>query len=698
MITKFTKMLIFSVYAIFVLTFGTILLVFRFSNCSPNFLSLLSLFVGGVVFLTLIFIVNYKIAKYKIEDKYVKLSENYSNLKYKGDLILNSIIEGVCWLDKRGNIIFANKSARYILGYIEDHEIIGKNFHSLVHKTEKEAGEKCAVELTLNKGTCNIFRNENFYRKDGKAIPVAVFTSPIIENNQITGAVVTFIDLTHETKQKEEIKKYQTIIEQASMVVVITDKEGRIEYVNPTFEKITGYSRLEVIGKNPKILKSGKHPKSFYEHLWKTILSGNTWDGEFINKKKDGTFYYEEASIFPIKDAKGKITNFVAIKKDITKTKELEDLLHQAQKLEAIGRLTGGIAHDFNNLLTIISGYTEILQNMIHKDDRRYVYLEKVIEGVNRASELVNKLLAFSRKQPINPKPLDLVLEVKNLEKMLKRLIPEDIILKFSYNKDSIIIFADPTQIEQILINLIVNARDAIYEKKEIEVKVIEVSIGTEIYKNKEFAKISVKDNGTGIPEEIKKKIFEPFFTTKKAGTGTGLGLSTVYGIVMQNGGEIKIHSKVNEGTCFSIYLPLYEEKIKKMKEDDKVSESVPEGNEKILIVEDEKEIRNLIKNIFSSAGYKIFEAKNGLEALYILKEKNFDVDLVISDLVMPEMDGVELYKEVKTVNPKIKFLFITGYSDDILKDKGIISENVEIVRKPFNFYELGIKVRKILS
>ena len=667
--------------------FITYLLFLKFApqNVTGFFLAVLAIILIGAIIV-------FKIIKCEILPELKSLSLSYNILKSRESIILNSIREGVCWLDKKGNIIFANQSAKYILGY-DDKEILGKNFHSLVHKHSKEAYSKCAIELTIKNRTCSIFRDEVFYKKNGTPIHVTVFSSPIINNKEIEGVVVTFIDLTYELKQQEEIKKYHTIIEQASMIVVITDIDGNIQYVNPTFEKVTGYKREEVIGQNPRILKSGKHPKSFYENLWQTILSGKMWEGEFINKKKDGTLYYEEANIFPLKDNNGNIINFVGIKKDITKTKELEEQLIQAQKLEAIGRLTGGIAHDFNNILTILSGYTEILENTIDKNDIRFNYIQKLKEAVDRASNLVNKLLAFSRKQNINPRPIDLVAEVRNLEKMLKRLIPEDITLKFEYKDESIIIYADPTQIEQILINLIVNARDAIYQKKDDKIKTIEVIIE----RTNKFAKIIVKDSGIGIPQNIQKKIFEPFFTTKKAGIGTGLGLSTVYGIVLQNKGRIKVESEYGQGAEFIIYLPVYEstENLNTLEENIK---ELPKGDGKILIVEDEKDIRKILKENLTKLGYHVFEAEDGLKALHILEENNYNFDLIISDVVMPEMDGHEFYKEVQNKNQKIKFLFVSGYSDDSLDEMGLKLDNVDFLRKPFSILEIANKIKELLA
>ena len=699
MITRITKIFIISIYFALFLVYSIIAIYIHYKQLGNLYLHCVTIFfILILILLSVIFIIFFNFIKYRIETSLSDLSKNFLKIKYRENLILNSINEGVCWLNEKGNIIFANRSAKYILGYENDDEIIGKNFHKLVHREEEEVDEKCAVEMTIKNGTCNIFRRSIFYKKDGSPIHVAVFTSPIIEENKVTGAVITFIDLSYELKQEEEIKKYHTIIEQASAIVVITDKDGNIQYVNPMFEKVTGYKKEEAIGQNPRILKSGKHPQSFYENLWNTILSGKTWEGEFINKKKDGSLYFEEATIFPIKDINGEIINFVAIRKDITKTKELEEQLLQAQKLEAIGRLTGGIAHDFNNILTILSGYTEMLENSIDKKSRQFNYLIKLKDAIDRASELVNKLLAFSRKQPFNPKPVDLVDEVKKLEKMLKRLISEDIVIKFTYDVDSIIIYADTTQIEQILINLIVNARDAIYEKKDSLNKEIEVRIGKRKLKGIEYAKISVKDTGIGIPKTLQKKIFEPFFTTKKAGVGTGLGLSTVYGIVMQNNGKIKVDSEYGKGTKFIIYLPVYEKSdYKENEREDKII-SLPKGNGKILVVEDELDIRKILKDNLSALGYSVLEASNGMEALQILEEKKYNIDLIISDLIMPEMDGNDLYREVQKKNPLIKFLFISGYTDDVLSEIGISIKNLNFLKKPFNIKDIAIKIKEILK
>ena len=359
-----------------------------------------------------------------------------------------------------------------------------------------------------------------------------------------------------ERKAQTERNRLATVVQQASQAIVITDLKGKIIYVNPAFEKTTGYTYDEVRGKNPKILQSGAQNKKFYKRLWEKISAGKTWEGVFINKRKNGEYYYEKAVIFPIRDSDGGIIQYAAVKQDITREKKLEEQFLHAQRMEAIGRLAGGIAHDFNNLLNVIQGFCELGLQKIKKDAPGYREFSTILSAVKRAGNLVGQLLAFSRKQVATPEVLDINETVSLLTKMFQRLLPEDIEISLNLTPGLPFIEADRGQIEQVLMNLVVNARDAIIsvprEKREKKIT-IETGVADidKLFRNshvearqRRYVTISVKDTGVGMGVETKARIFEPFFTTKKTGEGTGLGLSTVFGIIEQNHGYITVSSE----------------------------------------------------------------------------------------------------------------------------------------------------------
>ncbi len=507
-------------------------------------------------------------------------------------------------------------------------------------------------------------------------------------------------------RHAREISKLATVLEQSVQPIVITDVKGNIEYVNKAFEKTTGYSFKEVKGKNPKILKSGQHPKEFYKHLWESITSGKSWQGIFTNKKKDGTIFYERAVIFPVKKKNGEITNYAAVKQDITKEKILEQQLLQAQKMESIGTLAGGIAHDFNNILTVINGYAELTLIRMPESNPLRCYISSIMEATKKAQSLTSQLLAFSRKQVYNPEVLDINKVITSMEKMIRRLINEDIIIETHLSDDLPKIKADVAQLEQIFVNLIINARDALNarnnlnEPKKITIRTGQYYPDTEkvfhdtTNKANRYVWFEVSDNGIGMDPQTKQKIFEPFFTTKKKHRGTGLGLSIVYGIVKQNKGIIHVFSEPEKGCTFKIYWPVVDNHLSTIQNKSTTEKKLFNGNETILLVEDEDDVRRFAKEALISLGYTVYAAENGQEALSILK-KGVDIDLIITDLIMPEMDGQTLALKAKNYKPTLKVIYVSGYMDEHINYKKI-SKN--LLPKPYSVKKLSSFIRKILD
>ena len=635
-----------------------------------------------------------------------KMSKAALESEKKFKTIFDSSINAM-FISKNGVFIDCNKKALELFRCSKEY-ILGKRPCDISPDLQEDgslSSVECEKHLeNVQQGSPQLFRWIH-KRADGSTFYSEVSLNNIKIDSEIY-VIAEVQDITDRIEYEKRLKLLSTIALQSFIVVVITDIDGKIVYVNKAFEKVTGYSYEEALGQNPRILKSFQHSKKFYENLWSTILAGKIWEGEFINKRKDGSIYYEEANIFPITDEKGNIINFAAIKKDITDKKELEENLKQASKLETIGALVAGIAHDFNNILTVISGNAEMAKQFFKTNSSlAQKSLSNTIDAVKRAAELVNKLLAFGRKQPSFPKPVNIAHEIRELKKLLRKLISEDIEIVFDIGSEDIIIFFDTSQLEQILINLFVNARDAIYKRNNSEKKIILKLETTNLPEKNilnlpsgDYVQISVTDTGIGMHKNLIKKIFDPFFTTKETGKGTGLGLSTIYGIVKQNKGGISVSSKYGEGSTFDIFIPVYKQGLDGSAEIKKDFKKLPKGSETILIVEDDEDVKEVFTSILTSLGYNVIEAVNGKDALEVFEKNRDEIDVVISDVIMPKMDGAELYKKIKNINPNIKIIFLSGYPEKILTEKGVGKENSYFIQKPVTSQELAKKLREVID
>ena len=527
-------------------------------------------------------------------------------------------------------------------------------------------------------------------------------------------AVVSFLsDVAYEitTRKQAEGEREQlaAAIAQTSDIVMITDPEGVIQYVNPAFVRITGYSQQEALGRSPRLLKSGEQDQEFYREMWGTISAGRSWQGRIINKRQDGDLYIEEAHISPVLDKSGAICNYVAIKTDITdhlklyeEKANLEKQMREAQKMESIGRLAGGVAHDFNNMLTVISGYTTIVSEQMEEHDPLRQDLEQVQDAAMRARDLTRQLLAFARRQTVSPQVIDLNEVLAKSHKMLGRLIGEDIDLKMIPCENVWPLKLDPAQIDQIIANLAVNARDAINGVGRVSIETHNIVLDKEFCSNHlnlqpgEYVLLSFSDTGMGMDRETLDKIFEPFFTTKKVGEGTGLGLSTVYGIVRQAGGLVDVHSEPDRGTTFKLYLPRCDETHTEVILEQEANKFI--GNETILVVEDEAPILELCSEVLKIAGYNVLTNTKPDEALAMAQKHQDTIHLLITDVVMPSMNGKELKERLEKIKPGIKVLYMSGYTADIIAHRGVQAEGGAFLQKPFNTTDLTKMVRKVLS
>jgi PAS domain S-box-containing protein len=515
--------------------------------------------------------------------------------------------------------------------------------------------------------------------------------------------VTALRDITARKRQEEERFLLATAIEQAAESIVITDAAGHIQYVNPAFEQITGYNREEVMGQNLNILKSNHHDEAFFRQLWDTLRRGEVWSGHFVNKRKNGTLYHQESVISPVRDASGRIVNYVAVNRDVTRERMLEAQLLQAQKMEAVGRLAGGVAHDFNNLLTAIIGYAELLMLHLTPDNPLRANVEDILKAGEDAAALTHQLLAFSRKQILQTKILNLNDIVANIGKMLRRLIGEDVELVIALDPQLGLVKADPAQIDQVIMNLVVNARDAMPEGGTLTIETKNVHLDEEYARLHmeaqpgPYVMLAVSDSGAGMDEETLSHLFEPFFTTKETGKGTGLGLATVYGIVKQSGGHIGVYSEVGRGTTFKVYLPLSEEAV----ETGSTFQATPEllrGRETILIVEDADVVRNLAREVLSQSGYTVLEARDGKEALRVCQQHEGPIHLLLTDVVMPGMSGCEVAEQLASLRPEMKVLYMSGYTDNAIVRHGVLESGIAYLQKPFSPAALTQKVREALD
>jgi PAS domain S-box-containing protein len=511
-------------------------------------------------------------------------------------------------------------------------------------------------------------------------------------------------ELAERVKAEEHLRKLSVAVEQNPTSIVITDTSGSIEYVNPHFTELTGYSFEEAVGQNPNILKTGGTSKEEYKDLWETILAGGEWRGEFHNRKKGGELYWEQALIAPIRDNNYAITHFIAIKEDITERKQLEGHLRQAQKMEAIGQLAGGIAHDFNNILAAIVGYASIMQLKLPIDSPLKRHAEQIAAAAERGSSLTKGLLAFSRKQASNPGVVDLNEIINRIHQLLLRLISEEIHLELNLEHEGVPVLADSDQIEQVLMNLATNARDAMPHGGSIVITTEAVTLDSNFILARGFgqpgryALLTFTDSGDGMDADIVKHVFEPFYTTKEQGKGTGLGLSIIYGIIKEHKGYIVCHSTVGLGTVFQIYLPLLgsapASNLEKLQE----KAADVQGKSCILLAEDNETARLFGREILEEFGYVVLEAVDGEEALDTFREQRGRISMVILDVIMPKMNGREVYDAIRSADPGMPMLFCSGYTKEVVISQGGVEEGMNYLPKPFTPKELLMKIREVLD
>ena len=530
------------------------------------------------------------------------------------------------------------------------------------------------------------------------------YSSPVFgKDGKYYGRISTFRDITKRKRAEESQTRLATAVEQAAEAVVITDTEGKVLYVNPAFEAVTGYSQKEILGQNPRMLKSGKHDDSFYRRMWAALVNGGVWSGRLINKRKDGTLFEEEATISPVRDSNGRITNYVGVKRDVTREVLLENQFRQSQKMEAFGQLAGGVAHDFNNLLTVIQGSGSLLLNPQLNPEEKASCSRQIVQAAERAASLTRQLLMFSRKHTLQVVTLNLNEVVGNMTKMLQRILGEDIVLHAEYAPKIAAVSADAGMLEQVLLNLAVNSRDAMPKGGQLLIATsqeklaadhpqmpVDMAPGT-------YVCLKVTDTGCGIAPEVLPHIFEPFFTTKETGKGTGLGLATVYGIIQQHHGWVTVNSEPGRGATFCVYLPAAAGAPAQVEAAS--PPKLPRGTETILLTEDEPAVRALAGNILRRCGYTILPAESGVAALEIWHEYRDKIQLLLTDIIMPDgITGYDLAQQLKLERPELKVIYTSGYTGDILSRYPTLIRDYCFLQKPYQPYRLAQTVRDCLD
>ena len=463
-------------------------------------------------------------------------------------------------IDSEGRITRVNRTGLEMLGYTAE-EMLGRYPWEFI--VEKKTSTQAIHAKLKGMGEPAPPYERTWRKKDGTLLSALMQDYPLRDpSGRIVGIRATFQDISERKRQEQERIRLSRAVEQAAESIMITDPDGTLVYANPAFEKITGYSREETMGRNPRFLKSGKHDAAFYQGLWDALARGESWSGHFINKRKDETLFEEEAVISPIRDPDGRTVNYVAVKRDVTREVQLQEQLQQAQKMEAVGTLAGGVAHDFNNLLTIIIGFSELA---LYEDmsDRAKEYISRIPEQGKQAAELISQLLTFSRRAITRRREIQLVPLVKETVKLLERTVRETITIRWNSSDEVWLVNADPSQVQQVIMNLSVNANHAMPQGGELTINIENISLDEAYCKRYSYARpgdyvcLSVSDTGQGMTPETQEHIFEPFFTTKDVGKGTGLGLSMVYGIVKAHEGFIYVHSEEGVGSNFKVYLPV---------------------------------------------------------------------------------------------------------------------------------------------
>ncbi|MEE4242728.1 MAG: ATP-binding protein, partial [Desulfopila sp.] len=579
-------------------------------------------------------------------------------------------------------------------------ELIGKPCYQVFHG-QKEPCPTCPVSqpnLNKNVETATVYHSE--LKKTFE-----ITSSPVLDDH---GALLYLVhsakDITTRLKDEETRSILSAAVQQTTESVVITDTTGKIRYVNPSYSNTTGYSRDELLGKKLDFLNINQNSAALFSEILQTVKGGKVWQGHLTSRKKDNTLLEENATISPIIQNTGQVSHFVAVKRDVTREKQLQKQLQQAMKMEAIGTLAGGIAHDFNNILSAMIGYGQIAKGKLKEDDPLREDIEQILQAGDRATNLVKQILTFSRRDTQeNFHPLKLQYILKEVIKLLRSSFPATIELRPDIDDKCAAVQADPDQLHQLVMNLCTNAKQAIggdYGSLRISLQEETVASprilnGSITLPKGDYVYLAVSDNGPGMSKEVLARSFEPFFTTKPKGHGTGLGLSVVHGIVEKHGGIISIDSTPGIGTTIHIYFPAVRIHIETSTEEVELDSG---GTERIMVVDDEMVLARMLEKMLSKLGYQVALFVDSLTAVREYRRNPHDFDLIITDMTMPHMTGAELSREILSLRPDLPIIMLTGYSESIDEEKAARLGITSFMLKPMKKNMLVKMVRKVLD
>ncbi|HEX8836524.1 MAG TPA: PAS domain S-box protein [Candidatus Acidoferrum sp.] len=619
-------------------------------------------------------------------------------------LAMESAADGISIVGAKGEHVYANSAFAKMIGFERPSAIIGKSWREVYDVKDTELLEDHISDSLEKTGRWS--ERVSLSRRDGTRIPVEMAITAMPQGGVVCVARDISDRLKAERAHSETEAKYKMFIEQVAAVSYIAEVgfRGKWHYVSPQVETIFGYSPEEWLAGSENwthLVVEEDHP--LIEAAEENCMRARRFQAEYRLRRKDGRVIWvsDNAVFVPGSESHPLMEGIIV---DITERRVLEDQLQQARRMEAVGRLAGGVAHDFNNLLTIIKGYVELALNRIAGQPELRGNIQQIADAAERAVTLVRQLLAFSRKQVLKPKVLDLNGIVLNMDKMVRRLMNENIEMRTSVEKNLGAVKADPGQIEQVILNLIVNARDAMPDGGKLWIETRNVELQSGIANDQAYIKpgpyvvLGVRDTGVGIGSETLPHIFEPFYTTKESGRGTGLGLSTVYGIVKQSGGHISVDSELRKGTTFKVYLPRAEEVTQQPQKPEWAEPATGAGGETVLLVEDEPAVRELARTVLLEQGYTVIEAQNSEDAVRLAGRHRSEIHLLLTDVVMPGMSGRDLAKHLTALHPYLRVLYMSGYTNNVIAENGALEEGLFFLQKPFTPRALTQRVRETLD
>ena len=620
--------------------------------------------------------------------------------------ILDSAMDAIINIDETGLVQEFNASAERIFGYTAA-EAIGQNIAGLIIPEQYRQRHHDGMARYLSSGEEHVLGVQlemRALRKGGEEFPVELNIVEVMGGKQ--RFFTAFLrDISSRKEAEEQSSRLATVVEQSFNAIIITDTDGIIRYVNPAFEKLSGYSTAAVIGQSPNIVKSGKHSKQYYQEMWQSIRAGKTWSGQFVNRARDGHLYHVEQTIFPLYVA-GELVGYTAVQQDVTERDQLQEQSEHTQRLESLGVLAGGIAHDFNNLLTAIMGNAALAEHKLPDENPAAEHLRNIMQASESAATLCQQMLAYSGKGQFIVKPMNLSSTISEIVQLLESSIAKLVRLDVHLDYSLPAIDADESQMKQVIMNLVINASEAMADQagwievstsqEHLSMQDIAALLGAEHMQGGEYILLRVRDSGCGMDEDTRKKIFDPFFTTKF--TGRGLGMSAILGIIRGHRGGLKVTSSVGEGSCFDVYFPVSGQRAVDTAPHAQPLLQAEALQATVLVVDDEAAVRELASMILQDMGLQVLLAEDGVQGLELVREQLGSIDLILLDMTMPRMGGEVFYKQLRQLTAELPVIISSGYAEEDIRSRFDAGVHIDFVQKPYHPAGLVARVSAMLS